>query len=207
MTPRPALALLGLLLGACTPIALNRPELALYTLEAAGAPRAGPPVTWQLVVDEPYAAGALAGTRIAVRAEALSYGVLSGARWSERAPRVVQDLLLRGFEDSGRIIGVGRASAGLRGDFQLLLELRRFEADYAGGRDVVVEIVARLTRYASNEALATRRFAARQPIDGRGNAAVVAAFDAAMADLVPEVVDWALTTGEANWQSQNPVPR
>jgi cholesterol transport system auxiliary component len=120
---------------------------------------------------------------------------------------VVQDLLLRGFEDSGRIIGVGRGSAGLRGDFSLLVELRRFEADYTGDRAVSVAIAVRLARYASNQALATRVFEATVPIDGKGNDAVVAAFDAAMSTLVPELVDWTLVTGEANWQSQNPVLR
>lgn len=207
MNMRLALVVLCLALGACSPIALNRPELSIYALDAAGAPKPGPAVTWQLVVDEPYAAGPLASTRIAVRAAPRSYGVLTGARWTERAPRVVQDLLLRGFEDSGRIIGVGRGSAGLRGDYSLLVELRRFEADYTDGRVVSVAVAARLARYASNQALATRVFEAEVPIEGKGNDAVVAAFDAAMAGIVPDVVDWALVTGEANWHSQNPVSR
>ncbi len=207
MKRRHALFVCCLMLGACAPLALHRPELSIYALDGVGAPRPGPKVTWQLVVDEPYAAGPLAGSRIAVRAAAHSYGVLSGARWPERAPRVVQDLVLRGFDDAGRIIGVGRGSAGLRGDFALLLELRRFEADYRDGREVAVTVGARLTRYASNEALATRVFEARVPIDGRGNDAVVAAFNAALASIVPELVDWTLITGEANWQSQNPVLR
>ena len=39
-------------------------------------------------------------------------------------------MLIESFENSGKIVAVGRESAGLRSDFVLRTELREFQAEY-----------------------------------------------------------------------------
>ena len=73
---------------------------------------------------------------------------------------LLQDTLLRAFEDSGRIPGVARRGSGIAGDYELLLDLRRFESDYAGGGSpaAVIEVGAKLVATRSNSVVASRTF-------------------------------------------------
>ena len=191
--------LLPLLLAGCNilgtrssePVVSYAPSLDLPSLP-------GPPVEWQLVVARPAAENMLSGSRIAVRSGG-ELQVLKGARWTDPAPELLQGLLVRALEDSGRILGVGRQSSGLRGDFTLGLDLRAFEAVYAGGGAPTVRVVfnAKLLSAGGNRVLATRTFEAGQPAGGRDAAAVVAAFEAALEDTVATAAAWVLEAGEA----------
>src|ERR1043166_7445800 len=53
------------------------------------------------------------------------------AQWTDRAPLLLQGLLVEAFEKSQRIAAVGRESAGIRSDYILQSELHDFEAYYA----------------------------------------------------------------------------
>jgi cholesterol transport system auxiliary component len=186
----------------------NEPgRLLEYGVTLAARPVAGAPVAWQLVVEEPAAPTALATARIMLVPENRTYGVYADARWIERVPRLVQGLIVQGFEDSGRIAGVGRTSSGVRGDYALLAELRAFQAEQAGGRtDVVISLSAKFVRHASNDVLAARVFERRVEAGGRDVAATVEAFERALNELVPEIVAWGLATGEANWHAASTAP-
>ena len=50
------------------------------------------------------------------------------------------------LEDSGKILAVARPGSGVRGDYQLVMDLRRFEADYAGAAvpSATIEVNAKL---------------------------------------------------------------
>jgi cholesterol transport system auxiliary component len=178
-------------------------DFSTYGLDFKSTPGAGEPLPWQLTLDEPVAADPIAGVRIATRESDGSYAVLKGARWSQRAPELVQGALLRVFEDSGRVHGVGRADAGLRSDFYLLTELRGFEADYREGGAPVATIVlsAKLVRAGKREVLAARVFEQRQPASSGNARALADAFDQAAGRLLPELRDWVFESGAANWQA------
>jgi cholesterol transport system auxiliary component len=47
--------------------------------------------------------------------------------WVDTAPRLVQTLLVESFENSRKIIGVGRQSVNLRTDYALIIDLREFQ--------------------------------------------------------------------------------
>jgi cholesterol transport system auxiliary component len=155
-------------------------------------------VSWQLRVEEPAAATPLAGAKIAQRDSDGSFGVFRGARWSERAPELIQGAIVRSFEDSGRIRGVGRSTSSVRGDYLLLMELRYFEADYSGSGGPVVRFAlsAKLIGAKDNEAVAARVFSETEPAAGRDLAAIVKAFKACAERLIPQLRDWALESGQ-----------
>lgn len=192
-----ALALL-LAVSGCSVLPDNREELSIWTVDAVPAAPAGAPVAWQLAVDEPGAIEPLAGARIVLSPAAGEFGVYRGARWSERAPRMLQTLVLRALEDSGRIQGVGRANAGVRADYRLLLDLRAFHVDGGARGTATVAFSARLLRWPEGAVVAARTFEAGAPVEGGGIAAVVAAFRAASAEAVPAAAEWVLAEGEAD---------
>lgn len=190
---------LALGLGGCGALGPAKSEAyATFTLDVATAAATGEPVPWQLRVDEPAAPTPLAGARIAQRDTDGAFGVLKGARWSERAPELIQGAIVRRFEDAGRIRGVGRAGSALRGDFLLVSELRDFEADYSGGGAPTVRLAlsAKLLDTRTNDVVAARVFSESVAARGTDLAAIVAAFNAAAARVIPALCDWTLDAGQ-----------
>jgi cholesterol transport system auxiliary component len=203
---RMSMAVLCAALAACTPFSSGKSELEVYGLSLSAPAQTGAAVTWQLLIDEPVADDTHSSARIVLRPTQGAYGVYAGARWTNRVPEMVQALLVQGFEDSGRILGVGRTSDNVRGDFALISELREFgvQLDAAGGAQARAVLSAKLVRYTTSEVIAARVFDVREDTAARDVASAAAAMQTAVNQLVPQVVDWAFEVGEANWQASQP---
>jgi cholesterol transport system auxiliary component len=194
---RIAVALLILLLGGCNPLLPGQGPLpSLYALSPKITfPEDLPRVAWQLVVEEPVASGGLDTQQIALARHPLELEYFAGARWAERAPRMVQTLLVESFENSQRIIAVGRSALTLRSDYELKSELRDFQAEYfAGAASVVrIKLSAKLVRHPRREIVASRIFEATIPIQGTDMLSIVQAFDEALGKVLKRIVEWTLT--------------
>jgi cholesterol transport system auxiliary component len=193
-----AVALLALALSACSALFDTRETLSIWRIDAVPAAPAGAAVAWQLAIDEPGAAQPLDGARIVLAPGDGEFGVYRGARWGERAPVMVQGLLLRALADSGRIAGVGRGTDGLRADYRLLLELRAFHVERGRADTARVAVSARLLRWPEGAVVAAQAFEGSAPVEGGGIAAVVAAFRTASAEVLPAIAGWTLAEGEAD---------
>jgi len=158
-------------------------------------------VNWQLVIEEPLAAGGLDTTRIAVRPTPTELKYYADARWIERAPRMIQTLMVESFENSGSIVAVGRQTIGLRSDFNLKTELREFQAEYFDGVDRAPEVRVRLNvkivRQPDQGIIASRSFERVVKANERDIRKVVEAFDLALGRVLKELVNWCLTTTQA----------
>ena len=101
--------------------------------------------------------------RINVRPTPSQLEIYKGASWAQPATDMIEDTLLRGFEDSGRIRGVARSTAGIRADYKLSTDVRRFESDYRGQATptVVIEVNAKLIHVADQRVVADRTFRRR----------------------------------------------
>jgi cholesterol transport system auxiliary component len=202
-----ATALLATLAG-CSTIVGKKETLSLYAPEATVQPDAAwPQVRWALQIPRPHASELVDSPRIVVRPSDGELQVYHGALWAEPAPDLVQDAVLRAFEDSGRIGGVARRGSGVNGDYELLLDIRAFESDYAGGAtpNADVEIVAKLVANRSNTVLATRTLKQRVPAASTKVGDVSRAFDAALSAIVQELVGWTLVQGE-QYDKAHPAP-
>lgn len=157
-----------------------------------------PTVSWQLAIDRPQAAR---GTvRIAVRPTPNELQVYKGAQWAKPPADMLEDALLRALEDSGRIPAVGRQGSGIGADYRLLLDLRRFEADYAGNASpaATIEVSAKLLHVKSQQVVAARTFLQAQPAAGTALPEVVAAFEQSLANAARDLAGWALASGNAH---------
>lgn len=159
-----------------------------------------PRADWQLVVEEPTAPNAINTDRMAIRPSSLQIEYLPDVKWTDRAPALVQTLMVESFENSGKIVGVGRRAIGLTGDYVLSSELREFEAvsDGAGGAVVVVRLVLKLVRQSSGGIIASRTAAETVQSASDTPAAIVVAFDAALGKVLKRTVQWVLTEGVAD---------
>lgn len=161
---------------------------------------AWPTVQWQLAIGDPSASRMVDGPRINVRPTPAELQVYAGASWAQPSTDLLEDTLLRAFEDSGRIAAVARTTTGIRADYKLVLDLRRFEADYAGGAvpEATIEIAAKLLYNRDQRVAASRTFLRAAPAAGTDVDAVVAAFEQSLAAITGDIVGWTLASGEAD---------
>ncbi len=154
-------------------------------------------VDWQLVIEEPLAAGGLDSNRIALRPKPTELKYFAEARWTERAPRMVQTLLIESFENTGKIVAVGRQVIGLRADYSLKTELREFQAEYFDNEKVPfvrVRINAKIIRQPRQEIIASLNFEERLEAGGSTMRAIVQSFDQALGKVIKRLVTWTLRT-------------
>lgn len=157
-----------------------------------------PQASWQLVLAKPSAARMVDSPRINVRPTPSELEIYKGASWAQPATDMIEDTLLRGFEDSGRIHGVARVAAGIRADYKLSTDIRRFESDYQGQTTptVVIEINAKLIDVSNQRVVADRTFRQAQPVGSTDVPAVAAAFERGLQQIAQDVVGWTLVSGQ-----------
>jgi cholesterol transport system auxiliary component len=169
-----------------------------------------PQVEWQLIVVRPSADQMHDSPRILVRPEPTRLQVYRGASWSDSMPDMLHSILLRAFEDSGRIEAVTRQSTSLRARFALTLDIRAFEAVYDGEPNPAIDIQvhAKLIHASTTRVVAARSFRHWQRSAGTDTGSVVAAFSAAMREFTSDLVGWTLVEGEnagprlAEWREE-----
>ncbi|HUK60209.1 MAG TPA: ABC-type transport auxiliary lipoprotein family protein [Stellaceae bacterium] len=188
-----AILLATLALCSCSGSILPKPAPPpqLYHLTAlAPAQNAGPPIELQLAVDEPAAPASLDVDRIALTQSELRLDYFANAAWGDRAPAMIQSLIVASLTDAGRIRVVMRSTGELRPDATLAIDLQRFDAEYHGGGapEVHVRLVCRLVH--DRNAVAVRTFSGTAQAGRNDTADIVAAFDAAMHDVLGALVPW-----------------
>ncbi|MEO8459288.1 MAG: ABC-type transport auxiliary lipoprotein family protein [Dokdonella sp.] len=195
-----ALALLvgggcSLLASKSEPYAIYSPQLTVPTETSDAAP-----VAWQLVVDTPTASDALDTTRIVVMAAPGVLQVYPAARWSDPAPRLLRNLMIQSFQQTGRIAGVGDSGSGLRADYALATDLHEFQIDFSkGAPQAVIRLNAKLLDYAVNRVVTAQSFDATVPAGGTDGSAAATALQAALNDALPKITQWVLQEAEKNF--------
>ena len=193
-----AAACLAVVLSGCEGLvpALGGPPANLYTLTPKNTfTKELQRVRWQLVVDEPLASGGLNIDRIALRHSPTELKYFARARWTERAPRMVQTLMVESFENSGAIVAVGRKAIGLRSDYNLITELREFQAEYFesdGVPTVRVRLNAKLVKQPRRAIVASRTFESTIKSEGKAMRNVIRAFDQALGKVLRHTVEWTI---------------
>lgn len=194
------LAAAALPLSACGGLIPQAPPSNIYNLSPKTTfPDSLPRVDWQLVVEEPYAAGGLDSHKIAIYTNPYEVKYYAEARWAERAPRMVQTLLVESFENTGKIVAVGRQSVGLRSDFNLKSDLREFQAVLRDGQtspEVIVVLQVKLIAQPRQQIVASATFERRATAKSAGILNLVEAFDDALGKILRDTVAWAMTTAK-----------
>ncbi len=213
--PRLAVALaLGTLLAGCSSLlgggGGGEPSTIYAPDPRVAADPAWPHADWQLTLSPPTAARMIDSFRIAVRPTPAELQVYRGASWSKTPTDMLQDTVLRTLEDSGHIPAVARQGSGITADYKLVIDLRRFEADYNGNAlpAATIEANVKLIHNIDQTVVGSRTFLAAQPASGTDVAQVVDAFSTALQSVSGEMVGWILTSGNAHeaTHAQSSVP-
>lgn len=189
-------ALPGVLAACSAPLGGSSPPQ-LYTLSPQKEfPPALPKTTGQLLIEAPSAPGGLDTERIALMKSAISLDYFAGTAWTDRAPLMVQNLLVESFENTGKIAAIDRESLALRADYVLEPDLRDFTAIYGGSEvpTVRVRIGLKLVRLPEKEIVAMRTVSADAPAQQNSVPAVVEAFNTALHQVIGDAVAWTLAS-------------
>ena len=191
-----ALAALISLLAGCGLLS-DAPQRQLYRTTPAFAFPAGlPHVGAQLLVAAPTAPAGLDTRRIALSRTPVSLDYYAAAEWTDRAPFLVQDALVEGFEKSAAMPAVGPDRGGLRADYVLDGAIEDFAASYDspdGAPLVRVSLTARLVRMPERKIVAHTAVKREERAAANALPDIVPAFDAALGGASQEIVTWTVT--------------
>jgi len=155
--------------------------------------RNGPPLDASVLIAPPSAAPMLDSQRIVVRLAGDELQFLHGARWSRPAPELLQNALLHLLEDSGKA-QVARQDSGFAADWLLIMDLRRFEADYSQGPIPTVEIVvsAKLIDRQDRHIIAGHILRHSEAAEASSTPAIISAFSKGLSQMSLKLAEWVL---------------
>ncbi len=157
-----------------------------------------PRIRSQIVVEEPTATAAVNTDQIAVLPSPLEVQYMPRARWVDRAPLIVQALLIESFENTGKVPAVGRSTVGLRADYVIVTDIREFQAevttDEEGNESLLVNVrlnIKIIDEYedhiiASSSFEKVRLSASEDALD------LATAFDSALGSAMRDAVEWSI---------------
>jgi cholesterol transport system auxiliary component len=184
-------------LSACSDVLGPGPAPQIYVLHARFPPAPpGPKVPWALAVMLPDTAESLDTVRIPVVKADGTMDFYAGSQFPDRITALVQDALVAGFEASGRIAQVSPAQDGLHADYDLITEIRDFEAQYDapdGVPTVLVSLSVKLAAARGRRIVASFSGTQRVPAAADTIAAATQAFQTALMAAANAVVGWALS--------------
>ncbi len=121
-------------------------DIPVYDLVAAtnfpGKPDKVP--AWLLVVPEPSTLMGFNTDKILLQPEAGESVPLANARWGDNLPILLQAKVIQSFENAGYAQSVSRTRDGVTGDYQLLIDIRRFHISTAPEPVADIDFVAKL---------------------------------------------------------------
>lgn len=187
-----------LLLCLCTALALagcSRGEQieAIYQMSALPQPAAPSATTAQILVPEPRALEALATNKIAVKPTAITLSYYPSVALEDSAPKVLQRILLDTFQNTGRVRAVGLPGQSLLINYQVVTEVRAFQAETYEGDRARVEVAVKLLDDSNGRVVRDRIFTTVVPMSGDGAESAAIGLNEAAQRLASDVVAWTLT--------------
>ena len=164
-----------------------------YDLAAPSAISSSHGTAAQLLVPEPSALKTIDSERIVVASGPRLY-YYPDAQWPDRITRVFQARAIEAYENSRKVKAVGRPREGLSIDYQIDTNIRAFEyrAETKTGGYAHVEVFVKIMDDRNGRVVSTRTLTGSAPVEAATATAVVAGLDAALAEVLVELVRWTL---------------
>lgn len=165
-----------------------------------------PKVSWQLSLAKPVARQMIDTQRIIVRPTPGELQYYRGGSWVTSTTDMTLDAILQTFEDSQCIDAVARQGTGINADYKLIMDIRRFEADFtqSDGPVMRIEMQAKLLDNHDQSVVSSQTFLVQQPTPKSDLNAVNQAFGEALSQLSAQVVGWTLHHGQQDYQRHRP---
>ena len=169
----------------------SQAEIPVYDLVAASTvppPPAEVP-SWLLVVPEPTTLMGFNTDKILLQPATGESVPVPHAKWSDNLPALFQEKVIQSFENAGYARSVSRTREGVTGDYQLLIDIRRFHVSTLSEPMAEIDFVAKILGQ-DGKIIDARSFQASAPAKGTDALAYVAAIDEASGKVLSELLAW-----------------
>jgi phospholipid/cholesterol/gamma-HCH transport system substrate-binding protein len=167
----------------------------VYDLVAASTLPAPPEEapSWVLVVPEPTTLMGFNTDKILLQPASGESTDLPNAKWSDNLPVLFQAKVIQSFENGGYAKSISRTREGITGDYQLLIDIRRFHVSTASDPVADIAFVAKILDK-DGKIIGAREFQATAPAKGTDAQTYVGALDDAFGKLLSELLIWTTET-------------
>jgi len=171
--------------------ATSQAEIPIYDLVAATnfPPKPETAPAWLLVVPEPTTLMGFNTDKILLQPAEGESVPLANARWGDNLPVLFQAKVIQSFENAGYARSISRTREGVSGDYQLLVDIRRFHISTASESAAEIEFVAKILDR-DGKIVNASTFQGNAPVKGTDAQAYVSAFDEVFAKLMSELLVW-----------------
>ena len=188
----------ALMLTGCGGLFGPPPAPAIYVLRPDfPAPAAAPAKpAWSLAIMRPSAPASLDTDRIALLQPDGILDYYADAQYPDSLPGVVQTVLLNAFEASAAPAAVARDSDALHADYNLLVDIKDFQANYSvrdGVPEARVTLTARLATAHGRAVVGSVTLSQHAPASANSVGAAAQALQQALAAAASGIVAWALS--------------
>ena len=114
---------------------------------------------------------------------------LGNAKWTDRLPKLMQARIIQSFENNGSLGQVNRPVEGSTPEFQLLIDIRRFQIVSVPEPTADAEISAKLVA-SDGRVIAAQIFDAKVPAKTQGEADAAKALNQTFKKLAPSLMSW-----------------
>jgi phospholipid/cholesterol/gamma-HCH transport system substrate-binding protein len=184
----------------------SQADIPVYDLVAASTlpPKPEEAPSWLMVVPEPSTLMGFNTDKILLQPAEGESVPLPNARWGDNLPILLQSKVVESFENAGYARSISRTRDGVTGDYQLLIDIRRFHIATGGEPAAEIEFVAKILDKDGKIVDATT-FQTTEPAKGTDAKDYVAALDTAFGKLMSDLLVWT-TTALKNAPPPQPLP-
>jgi phospholipid/cholesterol/gamma-HCH transport system substrate-binding protein len=143
----------------------------------------------QLLIPEPEILGKLFNDEIQVRTASGTAATEFEAKWPDTLSRVLQSRIIQSFENAKYLNVIGRQPEGLVVNYQLLIDLRRFQVSTSPTPVADISFSAKIVGE-NGQILGARIFDVSVPASVIDEASVAASLNDAFGKAVTELVTW-----------------
>jgi len=180
-----------LALGSCTSLVPSAPPNTYDLSAPASFPGLKGGSRAQVLFLEPSALKVLDSQEIVVKPSSAEVNYLAKSQWSDRLPKLVQAKLIETFENTKRVRAVAKPGEGLVIDYQIVSDIRSFEANIGSGiSEARVSISVKLVSDRTGKVLRTKVFTETVPLAGTGSLDIVLGLDGAFDKVARQMVKW-----------------
>jgi cholesterol transport system auxiliary component len=205
----PAIALSLLLLSGCSSLLpKGAPAAKLYTLNPpviAAQQTSKIPYSVQVLI--PQAAPGLDTDRIALHTKDNRIDYFADTKWAGSVPALTQALIVESFENSHRLKSVSNDLVATNHDYNLLIEVRDFQADYKESNDypvIHVRMIAKIIRASDNDIISTISYNETAYANGNSLSEIIPSFEEASQKVINAIV---IDTNKVLEHAQEPVQK
>jgi len=172
-----------LLLTACgSLLPKGAPAPRQYTLNAPRNVETGARLPVRLQILIPQATPGLETERIVLRNTDNQVDYFADTKWTGTLTALVQSLLVESFDNSHRLESVGSDLVAINQNYNLLIEIRDFQAEYIKGSSTPrahIRLIAKLIKSDMNDVLTTVTYNETAMASGNNLQEIIPAFDEA----------------------------